>query len=79
MSTVPSLCWFIEQDAHQLVGAGETPRRATQMRPKAVGGGIFDPFSNVDNFRPDIFSDVMSGVVIEPTGLKVRVKFVDSW
>ena len=38
----------------------------------------FRPFSNVDYFRPDVHSDVMSGVVVEPKGLKVRVKFGDS-
>ena len=31
-----------EQDVHQLVG--QAKRRATQIRPKAVEGGIFGPF-----------------------------------
>ena len=35
-------------------------------------------FSNVDNFRPEAYSDVISGVVVEPTGVKVAVKLGDS-
>ena len=31
-----------------------------------------------DNFRPEAASDVISGVAVEPTGVKVRVKFGDS-
>ena len=30
---------------------------------------------NVDNFRPEVHSDVMSGSFIGPTGVKVRIKF----
>ena len=45
---------------------------------EAVGGVIFGPFSNVDDFRPEAYSDVISGVVIESTGVKVHVKFGDS-
>ena len=41
-------------------------------------GVILDHFSNVDNFRPEVHSDVISGVIVDPTGVKVRVKFVDS-
>ena len=33
---------------------------------------------NVDSFRPEVRSDVMSMVVVGPTGVKVRVKFGDS-
>ena len=62
--------------AHQLVGLAK--RRATQIRPKAVGGAIFGPFSNVSNFRPDVHSDVVSVEVVEATGLKVRVKLGES-
>ena len=45
-----------------------------------VGGVIFGPFSNVDNFRfrSEVCSDVISGEVIEPTGVKFWVKFGDS-
>ena len=45
---------------------------------EAVKCGIFDLFSNVDNFRPEIDSDVISGVVIEPTGVNVRIKLGSS-
>ena len=31
-----------------------------------------------DNFRPEVDSDVISGVVVEATGMKVRVKSGDS-
>ena len=41
---------------------------------EAAGCVIFGPFSNVDSFRPD----VISAVVIDQTGMKVRVKFGDS-
>ena len=61
---------------------------------KAVGGGIFGQFSTRSrrrrlfrrafqhSFRPEVVnvvSDVISGMVIDPTGMKVRVKFGDSW
>ena len=35
-------------------------------------------FSDVDNFRMKVNGDVISGVVIDPTCLKVCVKFGDS-
>ena len=40
-----------------------------------MGGVIFGHFSNVDNFRPEVYREVMSGVVIDPTAVKIRVKF----
>ena len=46
---------------------------------EAVGGVIFGPFSNVNNFRPAIYNDVISCVVVnQPMGVKVSVKFGDS-
>ena len=45
---------------------------------EAVGFGIFDRFLNFDNCQLEVVSDVISGVVIDPTGVKVRVKFGDS-
>ena len=30
----------------------------------------------VDNFRPEVHSDFISGVVVDPTDVKVRVKLV---
>ena len=44
---------------------------------EAVEGVIFGRFSNVDNFRPEVHSDVISRVAVDPTGLKARVKFGD--
>ena len=35
---------------------------------EAVRGVIFGPFSNVDNFRPEVHGDVISGSVVDPTG-----------
>ena len=45
---------------------------------EAVERGIFGRFFNGDKFRPEGYSDVMSGVVIDPTGVKGRLKFGDS-
>ena len=36
---------------------------------------IFGRFSNVDSFRPEADCDVISLVVVDPTGMKARVKF----
>ena len=47
--------------------------------PEAVRGVIFDRFfSNVDNLRREVISDVLPGVLLEPTGVDVLVKFDDS-
>ena len=48
-----------------------------EIPPKAVGGVIFGRFSKVENFRPEVASDVTSYVVVDPTGLDDRVKFRD--
>ena len=37
---------------------------------------IFCRFSNADNFRPEVPTDVISGAVEEPTGMKVQEKFM---
>ena len=74
--SVIACCNLSYQDAHQLVG--QAKHRATKIRPKAVGSGIFGPCSNVYNFRPEACSDVISSEVVEPTGTKVHVKFGDS-
>ena len=44
---------------------------------EAVGGSIFY-VSFQDNFRPEVVSDVISGVVVDPADVKVFVKFGDS-
>ena len=54
---------------------GEAKRHATRIRPKGV---IFGSFSNVDDFRPEAQSDIISGMVVSPMGVKVSVKFGDS-
>ena len=54
---------------------GEAKRRATRIRPKAV---IIGRFSNVDNFRPEVRSDIISGMVVGPMGVKASVKLGDS-
>ena len=33
---------------------------------------------NVDNFRPEVYNDVISCTIAEPTGVNVRVKVGDS-
>ena len=38
----------------------------------------FRPFFNFDNFRREVHGDVISSVIVDPTGVKVRVKFGDS-
>ena len=38
-------------------------------------GPIVGRFSNADNVRPEVHSDIISGVVVDPTGLKVHAKF----
>ena len=35
-------------------------------------------FFELSNCQPEVVSDVISGVVVEPTGAKVRVKVGDS-
>ena len=52
--------------------------RSPEITLEAVGGVIFGRFSNVDNFRPKVVWDVISGVVVEPIGLDVHAKFGDS-
>ena len=49
--------------------------RSREIPPEAVGGGIFDGFLR-DNFRQEITSDIISGVVVEHVGMHVPVKFV---
>ena len=51
--------------------------RSGDIRPVAIGGGIFDRFFR-NNFRPEVASDVISGVVVDQMSVYVRVKFGDS-
>ena len=57
---------------------GQAKRRNTQIRPKAVGGGIFGHFSNVDECRLEVAGDVISGKLMGPDVSDNRVKFGDS-
>ena len=66
-----------EQDAHQLVG--QAKRRATHIRPKAVGSGIFGRFANFDKYRSEVASDVISGVTVGYVGMDARAPFGESW
>ena len=36
-----------------------------EIPPETVGGGSFGRFSNVDNIRPEVDTDVVSGKIIE--------------
>ena len=45
---------------------------------EAVRGVIFGPFSKVDNFRPEVCSDFISGMVVDPMCVKVLIKVGDS-
>ena len=38
--------------------------RSQEIPPEAIGGGIFDSFCR-DNFRPEVSSDVISGIAVE--------------
>ena len=55
---------------------GQAKRRATQIRPKAAGG-ILDGFSRC-SFRPEVASDVITGVVNQDVGMHVCANFGDS-
>ena len=59
-----------QQEAHQFVG--QAKRRATQIRPKAVGGGIFGSFSNFGKCRSEEAGKVISGLAAEWVGTDVR-------
>ena len=45
---------------------------------ETVRGDIFGCFSNVNNFRPEANSAVLSAMIVEPTVMKGYVKFGDS-
>ena len=52
-----------KQDAHHLLGHAK--RRATKIRTKAVGCGIFGRFSNFHKCRSEVAGDVISGVAVD--------------
>ena len=43
-----------------------------------VGGVSFSRFSNADNLRLEEDRDIISGAVVDPTGVKVPLKFGES-
>ena len=45
---------------------------------KPSGASFSALVSNVDNFRPEVYSEVISGVLVDPTGVNVHAKFGDS-
>ena len=57
---------------------GQAKLRATQIRPKAVAGGIFGRFSNFDKCRLEAAGEVISGLIVDPTDWTATVKFGDS-
>ena len=54
-----------------LNGSRDTQQRSRRRRN-------FRPLSSVDKFRPGVYSDILSYVVVDPTGVKIPVKFGDS-
>ena len=53
----------VQQEAHQLVW--QVKRRATKIRPKAVGGDIFRHFSKFKKCLPEVADDDVSGVAVD--------------
>ena len=56
---------------------GQAKRRATQIRPKAIGGGIFGRLSNFRKCRLEVAGDVISGRLVGPDVSDNRVKLGD--
>ena len=53
--------------------------RSPEIRPEAVGDGIFDRFFKTsNNCKPEAASDVKSGAVVQHVGVDVFVEFGDS-
>ena len=51
-------------------GSGDIPQRIRPIRH-------FWPCFNFNNCQPEVVSDVISGVVVDPTGVKILVKLGD--
>ena len=47
-----------------------------EISPEAFGSGVFESFF-LCNFRPEVASDVISGVAIDYVGLDAQVEFGD--
>ena len=57
---------------------GQAKRRATKIRPKSVGSGIFGRFRNFYNCRSEVAGDVISGVAVDYVGMDVCTTFGES-
>ena len=68
--------WSYLEDDPQLVW--QVKRRATKIRPKAVGRSIFGRFPNFNKYRSEVTGDVISGVAVDCVDVDVRVAFGES-
>ena len=57
---------------------GQAKRRATKIRPKAVGSGTFGRFPNFDKCRSEVSGDVLSGAAVHYVVMDVRSTFGES-
>ena len=57
---------------------GLAKRSATNIRPKAVQGGIFGRFFKTFIYRTEVAVDALTGVAVEQVGMDVCGKFCDS-
>ena len=57
---------------------GRAKRRATKIRHKVVGCGIFDHFANFDKCWLEVAGDVISAVSVDYVGIDVRATFGES-
>ena len=63
-----------QQEAHQLVGRQNAAALEFDPMPSEAAFSIVFHCS----FRPEVDSDVISGIVVDPLGVKVPVKFGNS-
>ena len=54
---------------------GQAKCRATKIRPKAVGSGIFGRFPNFDNCPSEVAGDIISSVAVDYVSVDVRATF----
>ena len=54
---------------------GQAKRRATEIRSKAVGSGIFGRFPNFDECQSEVAGAVLSGVAVHYVDMNVRSPF----
>ena len=52
--------------------------RSSEIRPEAVGGGIFDRFCELYKCRPEVAGDVICGTAVDEVGTDVRANCTDS-